>query len=695
MDQKFNLKKLFLKNRKIFIFVFALLGNSLSLFLSSFFESSLTGLLIILLSLLNLYLIFYFYKRTRPQDYPVFLEQTQIPYMITDIKGQPLFVHDTFLEYFPQASSRSLDQALSGFYLKNPVTFDFSEDQSRLDYPVYQQDRTKIHAILQRLPLKDRQWLWLIDETGTRYREQLDSIYVQSDFLKQFQIREIFDLSPAGIVFLDAQGHLQICNSTFVEEFMEGQRIEKGSLFLDLIETDHRHSFNQAFQSFLRGGKTTQTVELTFQRSPNHHAVAYMGALSTGQDSNSSSSVQGVALYIFDNHEQQQLQLHLIQSQKLQALGQLAGGIAHDFNNLLTAMIGFCDLILLRHSPGEQTFTDLMQIKQNANRAANLVRQLLAFSRQQTLQPKVLNIVDSLANLSLLLQRLVGPSIKLKMLHGRDLGLVKVDQGQFEQVIINLVVNARDAMDEQGEITIKTGNKTIKSAHQVAHELILPGSYVLIDVIDIGHGISKEYLPRIFDPFFSTKEIGSGTGLGLSTVYGIVKQTGGHVIVESEPAKGTKFSIYLPCYQGVETQSEGTDVSPSKTRDLTGQGTILLVEDEEAVRLFSARALRDKGYRVIEADCGEEALARIKSLQNHHETLDLVITDVVMPQTDGPTLVKKIYEILPDMKVIYMSGYAEDSFRRQLDQEQNIHFLAKPFSLKALAAKAKEVLEQK
>ncbi|MGI4852227.1 MAG: ATP-binding protein [Janthinobacterium lividum] len=695
MKQVSDIKEFFLKFQPKILLILTFFILISSFFLIAYQNHWFYQLIIIFWTFLSLSFLALLSKRTDHRGKVISLTHAEIPYMITLGNGVPVFVHDTFLTYFPQADTHSLDQITSDFFLKKPLTFDQDSDQDVVTYVVYHQNRLKIHAILKRFPLEDQQWLWTIDETNGQYRQQLDSIYLHSPFLKKFQIKEIFDLAPAGIVFLDAEGYVQLCNSTFIRDFMNDQKIELGDLFIDLLEADNRTAFNQAFQSFLRNEKTTQTVELKFNLSPDSPAIAYIGALKSMGAEEDDSVVQGAALYIFNNREQQQLQLHLIQSQKLQALGQLAGGIAHDFNNLLTAMIGFCDLILLRHSPGDQTFTDLMQIKQNANRAANLVRQLLAFSRQQTLQPKVLNIVDSLANLSLLLQRLVGPSIKLKMLHGRDLGLVKVDQGQFEQVIINLVVNARDAMDEQGEITIKTSNKVIKSAHQIAHELISPGSYILIDVIDIGHGISKEYLPRIFDPFFSTKEIGSGTGLGLSTVYGIVKQTGGHVIVESEPAKGTKFSIYLPRYQGTENLSDGTETPVPETKDLTGQGTILLVEDEDAVRIFSARALRDKGYRVVEADCGEEALAQIKYLQNHRETLNLVITDVVMPQMDGPTLVKKIYEILPNIDVIYMSGYAEDSFRRQLDQEQDIHFLAKPFSLKALAIKVKEVLEQK
>ncbi len=626
------------------------------------------------------------------------IDDTQIPYMVSSRKGVPLFVHASFLKFFPKANNCSLPELMKDYFLKEPFSLEEGRENEILDFVVYHENDQKIHCVLRRFSLKNgEKWLWLIDKSSTKYQRLLESIYQQNDFLKQFQIREIFDLAPPGIVFLDTQGCVRVYNSTFLKNFLKDQKLEHGTLFIDLIDPDHRGSFVQTLQSFLASEKTVQTVEFKFLATSETPVIAYMGSLNYKKREGESQSMRGAALYIFDNSEQEQIQLHLMQSKKLQAMGQLAGGIAHDFNNLLTAMIGFCDLILLRHSPGDQSFTDIMQIKQNANRAANLVRQLLAFSRQQTLQPKVLDIIDALANLTFLLQRLVGPSVKLKMLYGRDLGLVKVDQGQFEQVIINLVVNARDAMKEQGEITIKTSNKVIKFPYHLGHEIIAPGAYVLIDVMDTGHGISREYLPKIFDPFFSTKEMGSGTGLGLSTVYGIVKQTGGHVIVESEPEKGSKFSIYLPKYQGKEFISDpDRENVQTEIRDLTGQGTILLVEDEDAVRLFSTRALRDKGYHVIETNCGEEALLFIKSLKEQgDEKLDLLITDVVMPQMDGPMLVKKAHEMLPDLKVIYMSGYAEDSFRRQLDQEQNIHFLAKPFSLKRLAVKVKETLDQR
>jgi two-component system, cell cycle sensor histidine kinase and response regulator CckA len=344
----------------------------------------------------------------------------------------------------------------------------------------------------------------------------------------------------------------------------------------------------------------------------------------------------------------------------------------------------------MRFRPGDSSFADIMQIKQNANRAANLVRQLLAFSRQQTLQPRILDITDVLVELSHLLRRLIGENIELRVVHGRDLGLAKVDQGQLEQVIINLAVNARDAMPSGGTLTIRTANVTQTSPLRRGHEVMPAGSYVQIEVIDTGTGISKENIGRIFEPFFSTKEVGSGTGLGLSTVYGIVKQTGGFIFVDSEPERGTVFQIYLPRHQQGELtpapRSEAVDAL--STRDLTGIGTVMLVEDEDPVRIFGARALRNKGYKVLEAKSGEDALETIRG----GETIDLLITDVVMPRMDGPSLIREVRQTHPDMKVIFISGYTEDAFRQRLDSDSDIHFLPKPFSLKQLAGKVKEVI---
>jgi two-component system, cell cycle sensor histidine kinase and response regulator CckA len=332
-----------------------------------------------------------------------------------------------------------------------------------------------------------------------------------------------------------------------------------------------------------------------------------------------------------------------------------------------------------------------MQIKQNANRAANLVRQLLAFSRQQALQPRVLDITDILVELSHLLRRLIGENIELELVHGRDLGLTKVDQGQFEQVIINLVVNARDAMPGGGRLTIRTSGVIHAKPYRRGHATVPAGEYVLVEVADTGVGIPAAYLERIFEPFFSTKEGGSGTGLGLSTVYGIVKQTGGFIFVDSAPGLGSTFQIYLPRCRSEDLPALRPDApEPAIIKDLTGSGRVMLVEDDDPVRIFGARALRNKGYTVIEAKSGEAAL---EAIRGGADDLDLLITDVVMPHIDGPRLVREVRELAPSIKVIFISGYAEDAFRQRLGSDRDIHFLAKPFTLKQLATKVKEVLK--
>lgn len=410
-------------------------------------------------------------------------------------------------------------------------------------------------------------------------------------------------------------------------------------------------------------------------------------------------------LHMIDLTEQKNLEMRFVHSQKMQAVGQLAGGIAHDFNNLLTAMIGFCDLLLIRHPAGDQSFADIMQIKQNANRAANLVRQLLAFSRKQTLRPEVVSITDTLADLANLIRRLIGENIEFKLTHGRDIWPVKVDQGQLEQVIINLAVNGRDAMHKGGILRISTETVSISSANPLPESYISPaeddvivdGEYVKIEVVDTGHGIPPEIIRKIFEPFFSTKEVGAGTGLGLSTVYGIVKQTGGYIYVQSRSNEGTNFAIFLKRFQPSEAepdvgQATGIESDSPVAADLTGTGRILLVEDEAPVRIFSARALRNKGYTVLEADCAE---AGLKLVEENKGALDLIVTDVVMPGMTGPNMVEEVHKRYPDVKVVFMSGYAEDAFIKTYGSERSFHFLPKPFSLKQLASKVKEVIEAK
>ncbi|MBN8828751.1 MAG: response regulator [Sphingobacteriia bacterium] len=391
-------------------------------------------------------------------------------------------------------------------------------------------------------------------------------------------------------------------------------------------------------------------------------------------------------------------------SQKLQAIGQLAGGVAHDFNNLLTAMIGFCDLLLLKHGPGDTSFPEIMQIRQNVNRAAGLVRQLLAFSRKQTLQTEIIDITEPLDEIASLINRLMSDNVKLEIYHGRNLWLTKVDVGQFEQVIINLAVNARDAMSKNGgTLLIKTENATLDKEHPIPDDFIPPsddeiienGDYVRIIIKDAGCGISKSKIQKIFEPFYSTKEVGSGTGLGLATVYGIIRQTNGYIYVKSEENIGTEFHIYLPRYipekgEQVLHLKEDEKLAPP---DLTGTGQILIIEDEDAVRMFAAQALTSKGYEVLEAASGIEGREKLIELNGQ---IDLVITDVMMPGINGPSMIKEVTRQFPDIKVIFISGYGEDAFVETYgENNRNFHFLAKPFNLKQLAQKVKDVLESK
>lgn len=511
----------------------------------------------------------------------------------------------------------------------------------------------------------------------TAEREMRQALQASEDRFQKF-----FEEAPLGIILIDKDGNILDCNIQFAA--MLDAKIEniEGQDFGKLIQSENKPAIVSTIQNIASGKATYSPMDVTLEWK-GKTADAQMHARRFKESGN-------VVLHFIDMREQKALEAQFVQSQKMQAIGQLAGGIAHDFNNLLTAMIGFCDLLLLRHKPGDPSFSDIMQIKQNSNRAANLVRQLLAFSRQQTLRPKVQDISDILTELSHLLRRLIGASVELDIVHGSDLGLVKVDEGQMEQVLINLAVNARDAMDNNGHLTIATENYTNRKPKELATEELPPGHWTMIKVSDTGCGIPKENIGRIFEPFFTTKEIGHGTGLGLATVYGIIRQTDGYLDVESKAGKGTSFIIYLP--RATETDDEDDDdgtMAEQEAKDLTGTERILLVEDEDAVRTFSQRALANKGYEVLAADCGESALKLME--EQDTQDLDLLVTDVVMPGIDGPTLAQRMRQESPKLKIIFMSGYTEDRLKEHMGE--NITFLPKPFTLKQLAEKVKEALD--
>jgi two-component system cell cycle sensor histidine kinase/response regulator CckA len=504
--------------------------------------------------------------------------------------------------------------------------------------------------------------------------------------IAEMRFARFFNNTPMAIASIDRQGRIALTNARFVMLFgLAGPSDGRHRSPAELVQESARPGLAAAIGAALAGQSEIPAVEAALANDPQRSARFFVSPILERKESEDAA-----VLYALDTTEQRALQEQFAQSQKMQAVGQLAGGIAHDFNNVLTAIIGFSDLLLTSHRPTDPSFQDIMNIKQNANRAAGLVRQLLAFSRRQTLRPRVIELSEVLSDLSVLLARLLGETVTLEVSHGRDLWPIKADLNQLEQVIVNLAVNARDAMPDGGKLLIRTANVPTAESQKFRDQGFKPGDYVLIEVTDTGVGMTPEIMAKIFEPFFSTKEVGKGTGLGLSTVYGIVKQTGGFIYVDSKPGKGTTFRILLPRHmQARQEQVEEAKPVPGPS-DLTGSARILLVEDEEAVRAFAGRALTARGYTVVEAASGAEALDLLKGMT---EPLDLVISDVVMPGMDGPTLLRELRRRQPGLKIIFVSGYAEDAFQRHLPIDEDFQFLPKPFSLKELATAVKATLE--
>ncbi len=507
------------------------------------------------------------------------------------------------------------------------------------------------------------------------------------------RLQSVFEGAPVGIAILNLSGEVTDCNRSFLKMLGLHQEAVMGRPFSDRVNKESREDIAAQLSKLVMG--TMRAVALEDVRIPGAGQRELVTTVYASPVAGAEGDPEGLVLHVIDTTEQKHLEVQFAQSQKMQAVGQLAGGVAHDFNNLLTAMIGFCDLLLARHGPEDPSFADIMQIKQNANRATNLVRQLLAFSRKQKLQPVIMDPTEALSDLSNLIRRLIGENIELKMEHEAEVGVIRADRGQFDQVLINLAVNARDAMSGGGALTIRTSRVEVHEPTHHGHELIPANSYVVLEVADTGVGIPKENLNHIFEPFFSTKEVGQGTGLGLSTVYGIVRQSDGFVFVDSAVGQGTTFTIYLPVFEPKPDSPEARQLAARNAApvddaaDLTGEGVVLLVEDEAAVRMFGARALRNKGYHVLEAENGEAALEVVNQTD---QKIDLIISDVVMPGMDGHTFVQLVRQELQDVKVILISGYAEDALSENISRDETVEFLPKPFSLKDLAGKVKDVL---
>jgi two-component system cell cycle sensor histidine kinase/response regulator CckA len=511
----------------------------------------------------------------------------------------------------------------------------------------------------------------------------------------EIRFMRFFHHTPMAIATLDKQGRIVRTNALFarlLQDVRSGES-EDRSIRAIVAERD-RAALGAAIEQAADGRGDIAPVDAALAGPGERFARFYVTAVEEEE-----RDQEAAIVYALETTEQRELENKVTQQQKMDLVGQLAGGIAHDFNNVLSAIMMATDFLLNAHKPTDPSFQDIMQIKQNANRAASLVRHLLAFSRKQTLRPQLLDLGEVLNDLTMLLRRLIGEKVTLDVVHGRDLWPVRVDISQFEQVIVNLAVNARDAMPDGGKLSVRTANVTAKECERLNAKGMPAADYVLVEIADTGTGIPPQIIDKIFEPFFSTKEIGKGTGLGLSTVYGIVKQTGGFIYVDSAERKGARFRIFLPRHvPGVQEAappvaadaSAATDQARAPAgADLTGAGTILLVEDEEGLRMLNARGLASRGYTVIEAGNGVEA---IELLEKSNGRVDLVVSDVVMPEMDGPALLKELRSRNPSLKIIFVSGYAEDAFQKHLTEHEQYAFLPKPFTLKQLVAAVKETM---
>jgi len=512
------------------------------------------------------------------------------------------------------------------------------------------------------------------------------------------QLEALLSQLPLGLAMTDRDGRFLFGNDAFLRSVgrVEGQL---PSFPTDLVVREDKGALSDAVRRYGRGPANRGDMAVRLSSSPDEPvSMGLVGVRGLGE--------AAVLISLADTSEETQLKRQVAQATKMQAVGQLAGGVAHDFNNVLTAIIGTCDLMLLRHTPGDSDYDDIQQIRANSNRAASLTRQLLAFSRQQTLRPEILQLPDVISEVGPLIKRLVGEKIDYFVQHDRNLGPVRADPQQLEQVIMNLAVNARDAINMNGAHgrTARekvTGRISLLTRSVKSHEVVKLGSeilpaadYTVLIVQDNGGGIPPKVLPKLFEPFFTTKEQGKGTGLGLSTVYGIVKQSGGYIFADNATGNsggpiGARFTIYFPVHAGEAPQRRKAPV-PEASSEWSAGGKVLLVEDEDMVRAVAERALARAGYEITACSDGEDGL---EAMEAPDADFDIVVSDVVMPGMDGPAMVRAIRKANPEIPVLFMSGYAEEALRKDIDIPK-MHFLPKPFSVAAITEKVAMVMAE-
>lgn len=513
----------------------------------------------------------------------------------------------------------------------------------------------------------------------TEQKKAEEAIQQEKDMAQRY-----LDIAGVMLVALGTDGTVTLINKKGCQILgCEEEKIIGKNWFDNFIPKAMRREIQDVFDELMQGTSSVRQYNenLVLTKKGTERMVAWHNTLLT----NDKGDIIGTLSSGEDITENRRLEEQLFQSQKMEAIGRLAGGIAHDFNNALTAIMGYSDIIAKDAEVKDKHRSYIDEIKKSAERAATLTQQLLAFSRKQIMQPKVLNLNTMLKNTKNMLQRMIGEDITFRLQTATPIDMIKVDPGKIEQVVINLAVNARDAMPNGGILEVETKNIFLDHAFCEMHKGADPGNYVLLSVHDTGKGIDNETMKHIFEPFFTTKEIGKGTGLGLATVYGIVRQSGGYIDVQSQEGSGTTVAIYLP---RVDKVPETVEKHESKVAEGKNE-TILFVEDDDMVRNMVAAVLEQYGYNVIKAENGSVAMKRCEQEDKIH----LMITDVVMPGTSGPDLVRQIITTQPEMKVLYISGYTDDAIVHHGVLDENTPFLQKPFTPQKLALKVQELLE--
>lgn len=540
----------------------------------------------------------------------------------------------------------------------------------------------------------------------------------------------LFSTAPVGIIFADKQQKIIELNQQVEDIFEKSASEIKHKKICDYFKDEAKAKIKTAIAEYAQSKENSYDFEATLAFTKEEKNIQIHLSPMTRHYSNKNGEIDGVIMYLTDTTNKRNLEMQVAQAQKMQAFGQLAGGVAHDFNNLLTAVIGYCDLLIQRHGVGDPSFSDLTQLKQNATRAAYVARQLLTISRKQPLNPKLLDVTEAFTEIDHLLSRLIGEQVRFQISFASDLGYIRVDPVQFSQVMLNLAINAKDAMNGKGTLSIVTRGERINEPYHFGADIINPGDFVVISVTDTGCGIPPENINRIFEPFFSTKKniVGSGTGLGLAMVYSIVRQMEGFIKVHSELGKGTTFEIYLPAYESDKAEQVQQEPQKEIIRDKAGNAAletvlpigganqkpilgmnvsafdslrslsvksgeikVLFVEDEKAVRTVGVRGLRRKGFDVVECISAENALEHIEK----GEKFDMMITDMMMPGLSGAELAKIVHTKYPEMKIILASGYSEEIARKELAGSSDFYFMGKPYSLEDLHRKVQEVLTEK